>query len=356
MLYLITRLETTGNPLNSMIKIVSSIAMKTGILAVCVYGVAGCSGLPEKKRSSKSIDEIVTEITKTNVLMGDAVGYGIERPEQWDRYEELRLRASDKELMALTSDTNGVVRCYAFQALANRKTADLFPVVRQHLADTALVKTLDGCLGGSQKVGDFFLETITFNKRAWKLNVDQKAVIDSLLIFENGNRLNARDKLLSAVEPEEKYYKRLRQLAIMENSRPAVVALSKYRRAQDKPLIEALLKDPYDQAYGFNSARNFPDRFFYPFLEQSLKSEVTKNNRGNDERLQLLYEAIVQYKDEASRKLLTLALSEAKDMQYIYHSDYLQMALKKYPAAIYEGIVNPVFTGVPKSNLSSNKR
>jgi hypothetical protein len=85
-------------------------------------------------------------------------------------------------------------------------------------------------------------------------------------------------------------------------------------------------------------------------LQQVLRNEITKNNSGNDERLQLLYEAIVQYKDQASRQLLKSVLHEAKDMQYIYHSDYLNMALRKYPATIYKGLVKPVFKGVPKEN------
>src|SRR5688572_7417493 len=114
----------------------------------------------QDKLSSQSISEIVKDIAKTNVLMGSAVGIAAERPRQWDRYEVLRSKATHKELLALTNDTNAVVRCYAFQALAERKINNLFPVILRHLSDTATVHTLYGCLGGSQKVGDFFLETI----------------------------------------------------------------------------------------------------------------------------------------------------------------------------------------------------
>lgn len=60
----------------------------------------------------------------------------------------------------------------------------------------------------------------------------------------------------------------------------------------------------------------------------------------------LLY-AIVQYKNKASRELLKFALSEAKDMKYIYHSDYLSQALREYLAPIYEGMVKPIYTGRP---------
>jgi hypothetical protein len=321
------------------------------LITIAVLSVLfACKGKQEN-HVSKSISEIVKDIAKTNILMGYAVGMGGERPEQWDRYEALCSGATDNELLALTNDTNSVVRCYAFQALAGKKTTDLFHVMLKHLADTAVVHQLYGCLGRSQKVGDFFLETVTDtsdNDRVWKLNVNQKAVIDSLLIFEKGNDLEARDRLLTEIEPEERYYKRLRKFITAQNNELLVVALSKYRKPQDKHLIEVLIRDPYRQTNGFTAVRNFPDRSFFPVLEETLKNEVRANNSGNDVRLQMLYEAIVQYKDKASRQLLMSVLSEAKNMQYIYHSDYLQMALKKYPATIYEGLVKPVFTGVPK--------
>ena len=124
----------------------------------------------------------------------------------------------------------------------------------------------------------------------------------------------------------------------------AFVALSKFKKQEDKPLIEQLLKDTDSQTYGFLAVVNFPDRSFFPVLQQTLRNEVTKDNGGNDRRLQLLYQAIVQYKDQTSRQLLQSVLKEAKGMQSIYHSDYLHQALKKYPAAIYDGLLKPIYT------------
>jgi len=319
------------------------------LIFALLVGLFTCKG-KQDKLSSASINEITIEIAKTNVLMGGAVGIAGERPKQWDRYEFLRLKATDRELLALTNDTNAVVRCYAFQALATRSKTDLFSIVVQHLSDTACVHTLYGCLGGSQKSGDFFLETITEirgNNSFQRLTEMQKAIIDSLLLFDNGSRLEARDKLLVEIEPLEKYYKRIKQLATAENNKVAFVALSKFKKQEDKPLIEQLLKDTDSQTYGFSAVVNFPDRSFFPVLQQTLRNEVTKENNGNDKRLQMLYQAIVQYKDQTSRQLLQSVLREAKGMQSIYHSDYLHQALKKYPAAIYDGLLKPIYAVAP---------
>lgn len=321
------------------------------LLFVVLVELFACKG-KQNRLPSASTSSIVEDIAKTNVLMGSAVGIDGGRPKQWDTYEALRSMATDKELLSLTDDTNGVVRCYAFQALAERKAIDLFPVLLQHLSDTATVQTMYGCLAGYMKVGDFFLETITERNgdyRVFQFNDKQKETIDSLLLFGKGNKLNARDKVLTDIEPNEKYYTRIRQIAIEENHKVAVVALSKYRKQQDRFLIAQLLEEPKSQSYGFASVRNFPDPFFFPALGQALKREIKKDNGGNDERLALLYQAIIQYKDQPSRALLQSVMKEAKGMQSIYHSDYLHQALKLYPAEIYNGLLKSI-------HLSSSTR
>lgn len=296
----------------------------------------GEPGKNNDKGVSQQVRGIVLGIAGTNIVMGASVGIAGTRPEQWDRYEALRANATDDELVVLTGDSNAVVRCYAFKALTEKKTIDPFTLVLRHLSDTATVHTLNGCIGGSQKVGDYFLEMAP---------VKQQGIVDSLLLYERGNNLVARDMMLSLLKPLEKYYKRVRQLAVEENDRVAIVTLAKFRKPQDIPVIERYLKDSNDiSGRRFDAVRYFPDPAFYPYLEKALKYEI-KNDNGND--LQELYYAIVQYKNKASRDLLKFALSKAKNMEYIHHSDYLSQALREYPAPIYEGLVKPVYTGRP---------
>ena len=316
------------------------------LIFTLILGLFACKEKHDRL-SSKSVSEVVRAIANTNVVMGSAVGYGAQRPEQWDRYAVLRSKATDKELLALTNDTNSVVRCYAFQALVERNRTDIFPILLLHLSDTATVHTLYGCIGDSQKVGDFFLERVTesgANGKFYQLNDKQKVIIDSLLLFEDGNNLEARDKLLATLQPLTQYYVRVRHLAVKENNKPAVLALAKFKRQEDKTLIEELLTDANDQSYGFAAVVSFPDPSFFPALQQALKNEATKKTSNGNNRLQLLYDAIVQYKGQPSRELLESTLQELTGMQWIYHADYLHQALRMYPSEIYDGLLKPVFT------------
>ena len=104
-----------------------------------------------------SVSEIVSGMEKENVLMGPAVGIAGEKPAQWSRYEVLQAKASEKELIALTSHKNATVRCYAFKALLSRESSGIMQIIKGHAMDTATVYTLFGCLGGSQEVRDYFI-------------------------------------------------------------------------------------------------------------------------------------------------------------------------------------------------------
>lgn len=292
-----------------------------------------------KNFSSVSIHELTKLIAHDNVLTSDAVGIAGSRPAQWERYEQLSARATAEELVTLTSDNNAVVRCYAFQALAQRKTEDLFPIVLQHLSDTETVRTMYGCIIGSQTVGDFFLETINGDDGNSRLTMGQKKTVDSLLLFDKNNQLQARNVMLSELQPLAQYYQRLRQLSVEEQNKLAVMVLAKYRKPQDKPLIEKLLAEPADQTLGLAAVVNFPDASFYPVLQQLMLKQIKKDTDNNDKRVELLYQAIVRYKTPASKQLLQTALASVKGMQLAYHSDYLYQALKIYPDSMYNGLL-----------------
>ena len=95
--------------------------------------------------------------------MGSAVYYGGIRPKQYDNFEKLKETATQRELIELTNHPNGVVRCYAFWALSKDKSVDLFQIILNHINDYELVKTQFGCIGGQEKVGDFFISYATLD-------------------------------------------------------------------------------------------------------------------------------------------------------------------------------------------------
>ncbi len=132
---------------------------------------------------------IVDEIAEEGELHSSCVGRGCMVSDQWKRYEQLRTEATAEELVDLSDYTNGVVRCYAFMALAERRHPEVYSILLQHLADCDTIYTQSGCIGSAIAVRDFFIETVTrggfiaYNKRAYRLSSAQKKEVDSLLVL-----------------------------------------------------------------------------------------------------------------------------------------------------------------------------
>ena len=86
-----------------------------------------------------AIDSLVTDIAIENMLNDEGVGIGWSQNDQWERYIKLSEVATEEALVKLTDHENAVVRGYSFQALAKNKSSQVFPILINHLADTATV-------------------------------------------------------------------------------------------------------------------------------------------------------------------------------------------------------------------------
>ncbi len=293
------------------------------------------------------IGKLAAGIAKYNVLTSEGVGYAGVRTDQWRRYETLKEKATNEELMELTEHENSVVRCYSFQALANRKNVDLLPILIQHLYDSASVNTFQGCLVSWMSAGDYFLEVVTpqyIDLDAYKLSDKERAVVDSIIIFDKKIMLAAKSDILEKLKPEIRYYDRVREIVEVENNSSGLIALSKFRNEHDKEFfIERLQSNIADiQYYGLWSVRNFPDSSFFPYIVKIHEREIKKPTGFNYPMLRMLYQAIVQYKDKSSRELIELTFDKAKGSTLDYHSEYIWLALEKYPDTIYVGLQDKV--------------
>ena len=157
-------------------------------------------------------------IAKENVFYGSAVGIAGSSPDQWERSEALETKVDEKALMVLTDHSNAVVRCYAFQGLVNKNSKDVFNLLVKHLTDTAQIQTLFGCVGHTEKVGDFFLGLAISGSDNYQLNQAQRALIDSVLIYDKKASLAAKGHLLDTLKPESRHYGRIREMAITEHN------------------------------------------------------------------------------------------------------------------------------------------
>jgi hypothetical protein len=304
-----------------------------------------CSG----KNSTEISEEtklIVKKIEKINVLMGSAVGYGGNIPEQYENFEALKKTASKEELLQLTNHSNAVVRCYSFWALGNHKNFDLFSLVKNHIKDDTLVKTQFGCLLSTEKVGDFLIKLVTPNyidDEVKKLNQKELKSLDSILVYKENN-LDSRFHAIEKAEPTELLYPKVRELVTKFNNQNALVTLSKYKNPND---IELILtnrdKDLGDDAesgyfYTYRAIQNFPDPHFFPFLEKKL-NETLDNDHFSNEWVEM-YAAIAAYKNKQAVELLKIPFTKVQHQNIKeYHIKFVYEAILGNECLLYDDLL-----------------
>ncbi|RVU01518.1 hypothetical protein EOD41_06010 [Mucilaginibacter limnophilus] len=274
------------------------------------------------------ISKLAKEIAKENRWMSRAVGYAGTRPAQWDRFEKLREQASPVELRALTGHENPVVRCYAFYALSLSLDTAVYTILLNHLTDTSKVSTLIGCLGSSQKVGDFFYSNAAVSGR-------QRYAVDSILLFNDSINLYAKWELLNKIKPEQRYYHRIKELALSADYPIAIEALAKYRDTADVEIIKKAFKKEGCEGYAISAAIAFPAPEFYSYLTASFEEEWSRKSYSYP-KWRALYQALAQYPNEKTLSLFNKTLTTKDKFKYQTLSKFLLIAITKFPHELFE--------------------
>jgi len=286
---------------------------------------------PKNVKSSTKV--VVNKIKSVNVLMSSAIYRSAMRPKQYDNFEKLKEVASKEEMIELTNHPNGVVRCYAFWALSDNKSIDLFPVILNHIRDEKYVNTQFGCVGDRRMVGDFFINIA-------KLDSIQRAKLDSILIYSD-SKLEAKSDAIYEAKPTESLYPRIRKIYTKDNNQSALVTLAKYRILEDVPLIlnNKDEKEEYDKYYyTYEAIQEFPHADFLPFLEKKLYETLDSAYFSNE--WSVLYKAIAKYKNEKAIELLTVPFTQVKHKNIReYHIGFVYNAICENKDEIYDSLL-----------------
>ncbi len=316
--------------------------MKYLIVFPLLLSVLACNK-PKKANQIKIrpfINKIVDSIAKYNSLHGPDVGYAGGKSRQRLRFENLSKNASIGELDFLTNYNNGVVRCYAFLALVLKNDSCVFQILLNHLRDNESISTMNYDVGGWNDVGDYFLQIVSpsyTNIIGYKLNYTQKTEVDSILLYGKGIKLSAKYQLLINLKGNLKYYNRIKEIATEEKSPVACVALARFQKQTDVPVIIQLFSKESTEYYGIYSVREFPDTIFYPKLVTVFENEWRQE--GYDyQKWCILYQALSKYPTPQTLKLFEKTLNTKDDFRRNTLGVDLMIALTKYPNPYFDPI------------------
>lgn len=226
------------------------------------------------------------------------------------------------------------MRCYAYQALVDRRDTAIFRIAVRHLYDTDTVTVFAGCTIIDQPAGDYFLSlAMSCREDSCVLGTEERRTLDSIMVHDNRVRLRRKSRRLIGIGPDPAYYASIRDLVELRNDDAGVVALAKYRKQQDIHLIIRKLSSPpiEDQYYGLWAVSHFPDSSFFSYLVAIHAAELRHGACYNWMLLRALYRAVLQYRHDAARTLFASTLAMARDTPALeQHVVFIGNALTYY--------------------------
>ncbi len=315
------------------------------ITSILFHNAYGQTSMPITKIEMRSsIKKLTDGISKDNILKSSSVGYEGVKTDQWKRFAKLKKVATDNELILLTEHSNSVVRCYSFQALATRKNIDVFPILLKHLNDTARVNTFQGCIISMQMTGDYFLDVVTpdyVDLDAYKLKTGQRAIVDSILLFDKSIYISAKYNLLSQIKPNQSYYNRILEIAKKENNPIAIIALARFQNQSNLAFIKTFFDNENSEYEATSCAIVFPDSSFFPNLQNLFEKQWAK--KQYDYSLwRILYQALAKYPRPETFMMFKRTSESTDSFRYQTLGTYLIIAITKYPNQLFEPLRNKI--------------
>lgn len=220
----------------------------------------------------KSLQPYLTEIVSKGIVM------------YYD--SSLRNMATDKELIQLGQSEHPVLRASAFREMLQRKSFNHFDILMNHLDDTAIVATDAGEWGiWYRAVSDDIIE-----EAKWKDTANKNKTIDE--VITKHNYLRSAYTVLSKIQPQEKYYSYIKDMATRERksigdyNKPwigdvefALYGLAKFKKQGDIKIIKDLLiSNAWSMsAVSFNLMKKFPDTSYLEVFETYYKRNFYRN-------------------------------------------------------------------------------
>lgn len=272
---------------------------------------------------------------------------------------------TDEELTRLTRSENPVLRATALREMLDRSSFNYFDVVMNHLSDTAIVVVDVGEFGAQFiTVSDCILQEAT-----WETETAREKTIEAVLTKHN--YLQSAYSILRILEPREKYYPYIKDMAlrtIPENTdnlntvkfrdiEYALYGLAKFRKKEDIPAIKNKLSEHIWEIsdISFRLMQEFPDTAYLDVLQTYHRQEFYHFS-GNRP-----YGFSGSYTDNASPENFIDALVVQQNERSAKLLDTILTTLPKYTCMPYrENIITAVIMAIfehpcPAYNTLRNK-
>lgn len=197
----------------------------------------------------------------------------------------LKDSCSKDELLKLMNFENPLVRVRAYRTIVNRNEPDYFPILLNHLDDTAKVTWwyYDDAAGNFM-VSDLMIRKAESER---KLTRTQKDSLVDIVLTKHAY-LDVAGWMIQDIEPQEKYYSIIKEKSQVKTDRCGVqlgacYALSKFKKKKDLEFLRNVfnnLENPCED-WIFRSIEENPNEIYFPILKTYFNETVKKKKTTN---------------------------------------------------------------------------
>lgn len=232
--------------------------------------------------------QLINSIIKVNSVHSDCVGISCAESEQYKNFQKLKKMLTDSELIALTENTNPVIRTYASMEVIETGKANVEKLLLNELIRNETVETFEGC-----NIDDELISSIIYHeywnkirrKSAEKITSEderksamKKALesditmekLDSLIIYTDRNvywLLYLR--VFENRKHKDSYLPRIEELAFQQNNAYALKYLNNYYTIQTEQKIKGYFENEFKKV-SFKSEKD--NQYFQGLIEFLLES------------------------------------------------------------------------------------
>jgi hypothetical protein len=95
---------------------------------------------------SQTKEQLMDSIIKVNRVESDCVGYGCKVSPQYQRFQNLKEKISDKELAELSKHKNPTIRTYTYIELIQSEKGNVPELLSTEIQKNEMVETFEGCI------------------------------------------------------------------------------------------------------------------------------------------------------------------------------------------------------------------
>ena len=238
---------------------------------------------------SQTKEQLIDSIIKVNRVESDCVGIGCMVSPQYARFEKLKKKLSDKELIELSKHENPTIRTYASKELIQSEKGNVPELLSTELQKNEMVETFEGCIMDTEPISSIIyheywnkirIEASRKNKgNNYEQNlVMKKAVatdltmekLDSIIIYsEKEVYWLLYDRTFENRKHKESYLPRIEDLAFNKNNAYAFDYLKKYFSTEYLDKFDSYLRTDFPKAKFQTENEVF---YLHSFIETLLES------------------------------------------------------------------------------------